>query len=61
LQTSKKKVYLFDDDDDDDDNVNDNQENLISDFKLKLRFEGKKGKKVKSNSKFMTIHMLLKM
>ncbi|VVC31008.1 Hypothetical protein CINCED_3A014458 [Cinara cedri] len=39
---SKKKISLFDDDDA---NEPENQE-LVSDYKLKLRFEGEKGKKL---------------
>lgn len=39
----KKKISLFDDDDDA--NEPENLE-LVSNFKLKLRFEGEKGKKV---------------
>lgn len=41
---TKKKISLFDDDDDDA-NEPENSE-LISNFKLKLRFEGETGKKV---------------
>lgn len=41
-QTSKKKISLFDEDDASDDD----KEELVSDYKLKLRFEGEKGKKV---------------
>lgn len=42
----KKKKKLFDDEDDDDTTNHDNKGQLVSDFKLKLRFEGEKGKKV---------------
>lgn len=43
LQLSKQKISLFDDDDASD---HENQGELVPDFKLKLRFEGEKGKKV---------------
>lgn len=42
LHSSKKRISLFDDDGSD----HENKEELVSDFKLKLRFEGEKGKKV---------------
>ncbi|XP_025417228.1 nucleolar protein 8-like [Sipha flava] len=44
LQPCKKKLPLFDDDDDFSDSENHGK--LVSDFKLKLRFEGEKGKKL---------------
>jgi len=43
LQSSQKKVSLFADDEGSD---HENQKELVSDFKLKLRFKGEKGKKV---------------
>ncbi|XP_027836617.1 probable RNA-binding protein CG14230 [Aphis gossypii] len=43
LQLSKQKISLFDDDDASD---HENQGELVPDFKLKLRFEGEKGKKL---------------
>lgn len=43
LQLSTQKISLFDDDDASD---HENQGALVSDYKLKLRFEGEKGKKV---------------
>lgn len=42
MQSSTKKITLFDDDNSD----NENAERLVSDFKLKLKFDGEKGKKV---------------
>lgn len=42
-QTLKKKISLFDDDNESD---HENSGELVSDFKMKLRFEGEKGKKV---------------
>jgi len=46
LQLSTQKISLFDDDDDDEASDHENQGELVSDYKLKLRFEGEKGKKV---------------
>lgn len=43
LQLSTQKISLFDDDDASD---HENQGALVSDYKLKLRFEGEKGKKL---------------
>jgi len=43
LQLSTHKISLFDDDETSD---HENQGELVSDYKLKLRFEGEKGKKV---------------
>jgi len=45
LQLSKQKISLFDDDDDDASD-HENKGELVSDYKLKLRFEGEKGKKL---------------
>ncbi|XP_025195008.1 probable RNA-binding protein CG14230 [Melanaphis sacchari] len=44
FKVSKQKMSLFDDDDNTSDH--ENQGELVSDFKLKLRFEGEKGKKL---------------
>lgn len=41
-QSTTKKITLFGDDDSD----HENAEELVSDFKLKLKFDGEKGKKV---------------
>lgn len=45
-EKSTKKMSLFNDDDDDDGSDHENRGKLVSDFKLKLRFDGDKGKKV---------------
>lgn len=40
-QSTTKKITLFDDESD-----HENAKDLVSDFKLKLKFDGEKGKKV---------------